>query len=75
MPPWPDGIGPEKHHPFHARFAWPTAWTSKKTGSDIFGKDASPEARRGKILIATRSWSNPWTSTPTGGHRTAPMEL
>ncbi|MDQ7832768.1 MAG: CRISPR-associated helicase Cas3' [Desulfovibrionaceae bacterium] len=39
---------------FHARFALADRLDIERRALDIFGKDASPEARRGKILIATQ---------------------
>lgn len=47
-------IGPENIILFHARFALGDRLDIEKQVLDIFGKDARPEARRGKILIATQ---------------------
>lgn len=47
-------IGPENIILFHARFALTDRLDIERRVLDIFGKDAAPETRRGKILIATQ---------------------
>lgn len=47
-------IGQENFILFHARFALADRLDIERRVLDIFGKDAAPEARRGKVLIATQ---------------------
>jgi len=47
---------------FHARYAMTDRLAIEKWILHHFGRDSTPELRRGRMLIATRWWSNRWTS-------------